>query len=292
MSATVIRVSVNEHVQLCTIERPERRNAFDQEHYVALANAMAEAATDDDVHVLVITGIGASFSAGQDLKEMAALASGTASGPHDGFPRLVDQLDTFPKPLLAAVNGDAVGIGLTMLLHCDIAVVAHDARLRVPFSELGVPPEAGSSALLGDVMGWQQAAELLFTSRWIDGDEAVQMGLALKAVQRADVLRLEFCAEVVAWRRLDSLAAVARLRGQHVWREDVLAQRFDWGHAQGIFALAVRVARLPERLELPLLPAYGGCKSWITLATDLPIEGSKPALNDLLFDSAKIAVAP
>ena len=161
MSATVIRVSVNEHVQLCTIERPERRNAFDQEHYVALATAMADAAANDEVHVLVVTGIGASFSAGQDLKEMAALASGTASGPHDGFPRLVDQLDTFPKPLLAAVNGDAVGIGLTMLLHCDIAVVAHDARLRVPFSELGVPPEAGSSALLGDVVGWQQAAELL-----------------------------------------------------------------------------------------------------------------------------------
>ena len=188
MSANVIRVSINEHVQLCTIERPERRNAFDQEHYVSLATAMADAAANDDVHVLVVTGIGASFSAGQDLKEMAALASGTASGPHDGFPRLVDQLDTFPKPLLAAVNGDAVGIGLTMLLHCDIAVVAHDARLRVPFSELGVPPEAGSSALLGDVVGWQQAAELLFTSRWIDGDEAVQMGLALKAVQRADVL--------------------------------------------------------------------------------------------------------
>ena len=188
MSANVIRVSINEHVQLCTIERPERRNAFDQEHYVSLATAMTEAAANDDVHVLVVTGIGASFSAGQDLKEMAALASGTASGPHDGFPRLVDQLDTFPKPLLAAVNGDAVGIGLTMLLHCDIAVVAHDARLRVPFSELGVPPEAGSSALLGDVVGWQQAAELLFTSRWIDGDEAVQMGLALKAVQRADVL--------------------------------------------------------------------------------------------------------
>jgi enoyl-CoA hydratase/carnithine racemase len=188
VSALVIRVSTDQHVQLCTIERPERRNAFDQEHYVALAEALASATTDDDVHVVVITGVGASFSAGQDLKEMAALAAGTGGGAHDGFPRLVDQLDTFPKPLLAAVNGDAVGIGLTMLLHCDIAVVAHDARLRVPFSELGVPPEAGSSALLADVVGWQQAAELLLTSRWLDGDEAVAMGLALRAVPRADVL--------------------------------------------------------------------------------------------------------
>ena len=100
---------------------------------------------------------------------------------------------------------------------------------------------------------------------------------------RAEVLRLEFCAEVVAWRRLDSLAAVARLRGQHVWREDVLAQRFDWGHAQGIFALAVRVARLPQRLELPLLPAYGGCKSWIELANDIATEAARPVLSDADF---------
>lgn len=188
VSAVVIRVSIDQHVQLCTIDRPERRNAFDQEHYVALATALADAATDDDVHAVVITGTGGSFSAGQDRKEMAALAAGTSTGTHDGFPRLLDQLDTFPKPLLAAVNGDAVGIGLTMLLHCDIAVAAHDARLRVPFSELGVPPEAGSSALLADVVGWQQAAELLFTSRWLDGAEAVTLGLALRAVPRDEVL--------------------------------------------------------------------------------------------------------
>ena len=175
-------------VRVCTIDRPERRNALDQHHYHALADALAGAAGDPTVHVVVITGVGPSFSAGQDLQEMAAMASGTTTGAWDGFPHLLQQLESFPKPLLAAVNGDAVGIGMTMLLHCDIVGMAAQARLRVPFSELGVPPEAGSSALLPDAIGWQRAAELLFTSRWLTGAEAVTLGLALYAWPGEEVL--------------------------------------------------------------------------------------------------------
>ena len=99
------------------------------------------------------------------------------------------------------------------------------------------------------------------------------------------VLRLEFCAEVVAWRKLDFLAAVKRLRGQHIWREDVLAQRFDWGKEQNLFALAVRVSRLPERIELPMLPSYGGCKSWIELAEDIRTDGAQPVLAEAAFQA-------
>lgn len=100
-----------------------------------------------------------------------------------------------------------------------------------------------------------------------------------------DVLRLEFCAEVVAWRRLDSLAAVERLRGQHIWRDEVLAQRFDWGKQQAIFALAVRVSRLPQRRDLPMLPAYGGCKSWIELAEDIATDAAQPVLAEADFQA-------
>lgn len=98
-----------------------------------------------------------------------------------------------------------------------------------------------------------------------------------------NVLRVDYCAEVAAWRRLASLAAVERLRGQHIWRDDVLAQRFDWGKQQEIFALAVRVARLPQRIELPMLPNYGGCKSWIELAEDIPIDAAQPVLAEDAF---------
>lgn len=100
-----------------------------------------------------------------------------------------------------------------------------------------------------------------------------------------DVLRLEFCAEVVAWRRLESLAAVERLRGQHVWRDEVLAERFDWGKEQAIFALAVRVSRLPQRRELPMLPGYGGCKSWIELAEEIPTDAAQPVLDEAAFQT-------
>lgn len=173
------------HVRTLTLDRPERRNAFNLVMYHALAEALAAAAADAAVHCFVLTGSGGCFSAGQDLAEMAELAAGKrpeGGASPDGFSRLLEQVEVFPKPLLAAVDGPAVGIGLTILLHCDIVLVSETARLRVPFSQLGVPPEAGSSALLADRIGWQAAAELLFTSRWIDGPEAVRLGLALRSV--------------------------------------------------------------------------------------------------------------
>jgi enoyl-CoA hydratase/carnithine racemase len=170
-------------VLVLTLNRPESRNAFNHHLYMALSAALTDAAVDTSVNAVVITGTDPAFSSGQDLKEMAAMASGElvfADG--FGFVKLLDALENFPKPLLAAVNGAAAGIGLTMLLHCDIVLVSSSARLRVPFAELGVPPEAGSSALLAQRVGWQKAAELLFTSEWMGASDAVACGLALREV--------------------------------------------------------------------------------------------------------------
>ena len=99
----------------------------------------------------------------------------------------------------------------------------------------------------------------------------------------ADRLQLEFLAKVVAWQRLDSLEAADRFRGQHVWRDEVIAQRFDWGRAKNIFAIAVRVFRLPRAIALPMLPAYGGCKSWVELETEIDTAGSLPVLSEEQF---------
>lgn len=178
---------------IITLNRPERKNAFTREQYDAFASHLDSIAERDDVHVAVVTGAGGSFSSGQDLKEMAELATAASrsaevsdrsdsSGTGTGFTVLLDALQRFPKPLLAAVEGVAVGIGMTLLPYCDIVVVAESARMRVPFSELGVPPEAGSSALLADLVGWQRAAEILLTSRWVSSSEAVEFGLALEKV--------------------------------------------------------------------------------------------------------------
>lgn len=167
-------------VTILTMNRPDRRNAFNDHQYDDLRDALANARADDSVKVAVVTGAPGAFSAGQDISEMGAPPRQIDGEPH-GFVPFVDELASFDKPLIAAVNGVGVGIGLTMLLHCDIVYIAQSARLRAPFVSLGLVPEAGSSYLLQAVVGPQVAAELLFTSTWIDAERAVAMGLAAGA---------------------------------------------------------------------------------------------------------------
>jgi hypothetical protein len=101
----------------------------------------------------------------------------------------------------------------------------------------------------------------------------------------AGILRLEGFARVVAWRRLDDLAVARRLKGRHIWRDEVIAERFDWGGSKQIHALAVRVFRLPKAVELPMLPSYGGCKSWIELEAEIDTTDARPALDDTAFSA-------
>lgn len=98
-----------------------------------------------------------------------------------------------------------------------------------------------------------------------------------------EILRLEFFARVMAWQKLDSLAAAEKLRGQHIWRDEIIRERFDWGKEKQIHALAVRVFRLPEKIELPMLARYGGCKSWIELEKEISFAGSTPVLDEKTF---------
>lgn len=195
--AAPVRVSDTDGVRLVTFARPEALNAFNCSLYEAVAAALAAAAADPAISVVVITGEGRAFSAGQDLKELsdlAAAATGDAQGAFggqgdpSGFSSLFEVLAEFPKPLLAAVNGLGVGLGLTILGHCDLVLVDEGTRLRVPFTELGVAPEAASSYLLPLRMGWQAAAHLLLTSEWIDAETAVGSGLAWKRCPAGTVL--------------------------------------------------------------------------------------------------------
>jgi enoyl-CoA hydratase/carnithine racemase len=175
-------------VRTLTLDRPEARNAFDVGLYTGLAAELDRARDDDGIHVVVLTGAGAVFSAGQDLDEMAALATGTApEGAEHGFRSLLAAVEAFDKPLLAAVNGPGVGIGFTLLLHCDLVWLAASARLKVPFAAMGVPPEAASSVLLPARMGRQPAARVLLGADWVTPDEAVAHGLAVAVVPDADL---------------------------------------------------------------------------------------------------------
>lgn len=178
----VVEVEDGDGIRVVTFCRPEVRNAFDFAMYRAVTGALEEATADDSLRAVVLTGAGGSFSSGQDLDEMAAIAAGDGPpGVEGGFRGMLHAVAACPKPLLAAVAGPAVGLGFTLLAHCDLVLVAESARLRVPFAELGVPAEAASSYLFPLRMGWQQAARILLTGDWVSGPEAVDLGIALRA---------------------------------------------------------------------------------------------------------------
>ena len=166
-------------VRTLVFNRPARLNAFTAASYRMLAAALNEAADDDSVRVVELVGAGRAFSSGVDLD---ALAAADTDEYADAFAVLLPALTEFPKPLLAGVHGAAVGFGSTILLHADVVVVADDARLRLPFAQLGTVPEAASSVLLPAQVGLQRATELILTGRWMDAAEAVRLGLARPAL--------------------------------------------------------------------------------------------------------------
>ena len=211
--ADLVRVDDRGHVRIVTFDRPEARNAFNVAMYRATADALASARDDEAVRAVVLTGNGTAFSAGQDLNEMNAFASGTAeSDGASGFPVLLDIVQSFPKPLLAAVNGFAVGLGFTILAHCDLVVVADGARFKVPFTELGVPAEAGSSFLFPMRLGWQRAAKVLLTSEWLTASDVISAGLAIEQCSDDRVLdRTLELADHIASLSPDSVQAIKRL---------------------------------------------------------------------------------
>lgn len=186
MSSELVLRENRDAVLTLTMNRPERKNAFNNPLYKAFAAALQEAQQDDDVHVVVVTGTGGAFSAGQDFSEMSSAPTGDG-GPH-GFQILMDTLCSFDKPIIAAVNGVAVGIGMTMLLHCDVVYLGESVRMRCPFVTLGVVPEAASSYLLPAIIGFQRAAEVLYTAQWVDAQRALELGLAARVVPDGEVL--------------------------------------------------------------------------------------------------------
>ncbi|MGZ9099109.1 MAG: enoyl-CoA hydratase [Brevundimonas sp.] len=165
-----------------TLARPAKKNAITQAMYAVLAEATERARTDDAVRVLVFQGQGDSFSAGNDIADFIALGSQGQQPLDMAVFRFLKALADLDKPAVAAVRGRAVGIGLTLLLHCDMVVVAEDALLSVPFINLALAPEAASSMLLPAVLGHQRAFELFALGEPIDGRTAVAWGLANRAV--------------------------------------------------------------------------------------------------------------
>jgi enoyl-CoA hydratase/carnithine racemase len=184
MSRETVLVELDAGTAVVTWNRPKQRNAFSQQMWLEGRDTLRELLDDPRVRAVVVTGAGAAFSAGQDLGEMTTAPT---DGEH-GFPGFMNALCAFDKPLIAAVNGVGVGIGLTMLLHCDVVYIAEEARLRAPFIPLGVVPEAASSFMLPLIIGHQRAAEVLYTADWIDARRAVELGIASRVYAQSELL--------------------------------------------------------------------------------------------------------
>ena len=207
----MIQINDLGRIRVITLDRPAARNAFNEALYDAATDALIEAASDPGIAVVVITGAGQAFSSGADLTEMAQRNSGSFTNGRHGFTGFVDHLIDFPKPLLCAVNGLALGIGATMLALVDMVFISSDARVRCPFTRLGVAPEAASSVTFPHLLGRQNATWALMSSEWLSATECVQMGLAFRECAPDDLLTITMQhAAVLASKPINSLVECKR----------------------------------------------------------------------------------
>lgn len=184
-------------VLVVTFNRPARKNAFTTPMYQAFADTLRHAAQDNAIHAVLLQGSGSAFCAGNDLGDFIEHPPLELQAP---VWQCLHALNDFPKPLVAAVSGVAVGIGTTMLLHCDLVYAASDARFSLPFVNLGVCPEGASTLLLPRLLGYQVAAQTLLLGEAFDAEFALRAGL---------VNRLLPADEVQAW-ALDQAQKVAK----------------------------------------------------------------------------------
>ena len=180
-------LDVEDGVAVLTLNRPERRNAWTVPMVREMSAALRRCDADDAVRAVVITGAGPVFSVGADLADGPISAPGSDEQPADVLRDLTTPRDV-RKPVIAAINGDAIGMGVTLSLLCDLRIVARDARLAIPMTRLGVIPEMGAHWTLPRIAGVGVAADLLLTGRRFDGAEAVRLGVCGEAADRDAVL--------------------------------------------------------------------------------------------------------
>ncbi|WP_422047726.1 enoyl-CoA hydratase-related protein [Shimia sp.] len=171
-------------VMRITMTAPGKKNAIDKDMYLGLADAFNAAAANSEIRAVWLRGADNDFTSGNVVSGFDQ----TAKGDNPPVAAFLKALIEFPKPIVAEVEGVAIGIGATMLMHCDLIYVAEGARFRLPFVNLGLVPEAGASYVLPRLMGQAKAAELLLLGRMFDADEALSAGLINQVLPAADLV--------------------------------------------------------------------------------------------------------
>jgi len=251
-----IKIESRDNILNLTFARPDKKNALTNAMYGALTDALLAAENDPATRVVVFRGEGDKFTAGNDVGEFAAIATGAFQGERH-VARFVEAIARASRPLVAAVQGRAVGIGTTMLLHCDFIVLAEDAQLSTPFVNLALVPEAASTLLMPLRIGYARAYEMFALGETVDARTALHMGIANRVVP---LERLHAEAAAVAQRlaRLPagSLAATKRLMrnpevltAQIAAESECFAERLTTPEAREAFA-AFAERRPPDFVKL------------------------------------------
>ena len=220
-------ILVEDHgaVRQITLNRPAKKNALTPPMYAELTNQLNLAAGDFAIRVVVICGAGSAFTAGNDIFDFLNTPPTSSDSPVMQF---LAAIHNFPKPLIASVHGNAVGIGTTMLMHCDLVYAAVDAKFQMPFVSLGLVPEAGSSLLFPKLAGHVKASEIFLTGRSFDSTEALEMKLInsieadplAKAIATSQIIANQPPEAVINTKALlksgsyESVTAVMRVEGE------------------------------------------------------------------------------
>ena len=241
---SLLKIENKGRVKVLTFCRPEASNAFNHALRNEVNDALGEAAEDNSIGAVVLTGEGKAFSAGIDLKELASLTGGlpgeassdeasdkagseassdeASSDAEAGDSwKLLQALQHFPKPLVMAVNGAAVGLGTTMLGFADLAFASPQARFKCPFTSLGVGAEAASTWLLPQLLGWQNAMWLLLSSEWVGAEEAKEMGLVFKV---SETFLKDAIAAASAIAEKDMASAISVKKAAMAWRHNPIGE--------------------------------------------------------------------
>jgi enoyl-CoA hydratase/carnithine racemase len=209
---TEILVEITERVMTITLNRAAKKNAITDAMYGDIAAALTRAAGDPAVGAVLIRGEGPDFCAGNDISMFAASAAGESDLAQSNVGPFLRALSTFPKALVAAVTGRAIGVGVTMLLHCDLVYVAEDAQLATPFIDLGLVPEAGSALLMPARIGHVRSFALFALGDRLSGSEAAALGIANAALPGGDVGTTALAAaRLIASKPASAVAATKQL---------------------------------------------------------------------------------
>lgn len=221
MTESILHHVLGDGVHHLQFARPEQRNALGQREYNWLAQKL-EDLREDSCRAVLLSGQGTAFCSGNELSEFETAWPQPAQGP---VYRFLSALNSFPSVVIAAVHGGAVGIGATMLLHCDIVLAQTDAFLKFPFASLGISVEGGSSLLLPRRVGHLRAMDILLTGRRVPADEACRLGLVTEVADESVVPRALERARLVS--RLDPQAVRAIKRQLCAWQSRALPALFE-----------------------------------------------------------------